>query len=66
MQTSISDAKRSNSIQDTAAERLSRLYVDVRASYGRAAIQAAILLNGALLSPCSHFWEISPLPNKPR
>ena len=30
------------SIQDTAAERLSRLYVDVRASYGLAAIQAAL------------------------
>jgi hypothetical protein len=31
---------------DTAAERWSRLYVDVRASYGRAAINAALLLNG--------------------
>ena len=46
MLSSISNAKRSSSIQDTAAERWSRLYVDVRASYGRAAIQAAILLNG--------------------
>ena len=46
MQSSISNAKRSSSIQDTAAERWSRLYVDVRASYGRAAIQAALLLNG--------------------
>src|SRR5215469_16489374 len=46
MQSSISDAKRSNSIQDTAAERWSRLYVDVRASYGRASIQSALLLNG--------------------
>ena len=46
MPSSISDAKRSSSIQDTAAERWARLYVDVRASYGRAAIQAALLLNG--------------------
>src|SRR5262249_3143313 len=46
MQSSISNANRSNSIQDPAAERWSRLYVDVRASYGRAAIQAALLLNG--------------------
>ena len=46
MPSSISNAKRSNSIQDTAAERWSRLYVDVRASYGRAAIQAALYLNG--------------------
>ena len=42
-------------IQDTAAERWSRLYADVRASYGRAAIQAALLLNGELLSPCLAF-----------
>ena len=42
----IRNAKQSVSIQDTAAERWSRLYVDVRASYGRAAIQAALLLNG--------------------
>jgi hypothetical protein len=46
MSSSISNAKRSNSIQDTAAERWSRLYVEVRASYGRASIQAALLLNG--------------------
>ena len=46
MQNSASRAKRSNSIHDTAAEQLSRVYIDVRASYGRAAIQAAILLNG--------------------
>ena len=46
MPSSISNAKRFNSIQDTAAERWSRLYVDVRASYGRASIQAALLLNG--------------------
>jgi hypothetical protein len=46
MPTSIRKAKRSNSIQDTAAERRSRLYVDVRASYGRASIQSALLLNG--------------------
>jgi hypothetical protein len=44
MQSSISDA--ANAVQDTASERWSRLYVDVRASYGRAAIQAALLLNG--------------------
>jgi hypothetical protein len=35
-----------NSIRDTEEERWSRLYVDVRASYGRAAIEAALLLNG--------------------
>jgi len=35
-----------HSTQDSAAERWSRLYVDVRASYGRAAIEAALLLNG--------------------
>jgi hypothetical protein len=35
---------KSGSIQDTAAERWSRLYVDVRASYGRAAIQAAFMI----------------------
>ena len=46
MQSSISDAKRANAVQDTASERWSRFYADVRASYGRAAIQAAILLNG--------------------
>jgi len=46
MRSSISDAKRANAVQDTASERWSRLYADVRASYGRAAIQAAILLNG--------------------
>jgi hypothetical protein len=46
MPTSIRNAKRSNSIRDTAAERWSRLYVDVRASYGRASIQSALLLNG--------------------
>ena len=37
---------RSNRTQDTAAERWSRLYADVRASYGRASIQSAVLLNG--------------------
>ena len=36
----------SSSIQDSAEERWSRLYVDVRASYGRASIQSALLLNG--------------------
>jgi hypothetical protein len=46
MSSTIRNAE-SGSIQDTAAERWSRLYVDVRASYGRAAIQAALLLNGA-------------------
>ena len=66
MRSSISDAKRANAVQDTASERWSRLYADVRASYGRAAIQAAILLNEGLLSPCLRFWEISQLPNKPR
>lgn len=47
MSSTIRNAKQSASIQDTAAERWSRLYVDVRASYGRASIQAALLLNGA-------------------
>jgi hypothetical protein len=37
---------RSSSIKDTAEERWSRLYVDVRASYGRASIQSALFLNG--------------------
>jgi hypothetical protein len=46
MPTSIKNAKRSNSVRDTAAERWSRVYVDVRASYGRASIQSALLLNG--------------------
>jgi hypothetical protein len=46
MPTSIKNAKRSNSIRDTAAERWSRVYMDVRASYGRASIQSALLLNG--------------------
>ena len=46
MSSTIRNAKQSVSI-DTAAERWSRLYVDVRASYGRAAIQAALFLNGA-------------------
>jgi hypothetical protein len=44
MPSSISNAKRADPIQDTAAEWWSRLYVD--ASYGRASIQAALLLNG--------------------
>ena len=34
MSSTIRNAKQSVSIKDTAAERLSRLYVDVRASYG--------------------------------
>ena len=46
MPTCLRNAKSSNSIRDTAAERWSRLYVDVRASYGRASIQSALLLNG--------------------
>jgi hypothetical protein len=46
MPTTISNTRRSHLIQDTAAQRWSRLYVDVRASYGRAAIQSALLLNG--------------------
>jgi hypothetical protein len=46
MPSSIGDLKSSKSFQDTATERWSRLYVDVRASYGRASIQAALLLNG--------------------
>jgi hypothetical protein len=45
-QRSVRTAKRPNLLQDTAAERWSRLYVDIRASYGRAAIQAALFLNG--------------------
>ena len=46
MASSVFSAKRFNSVRDTAAERWSRLYVDVRASYGRASIQSALLLNG--------------------
>jgi hypothetical protein len=46
MSTSIRNANRSDLIRDSAAERWSRLYVDVRASYGRASIQSALLLNG--------------------
>ncbi len=46
MPTSIRNARSSKSIRDTAAERWSRLYVDVRAGYGRASIQSALLLNG--------------------
>jgi hypothetical protein len=42
----LGESAMTHSIQDTAAERWSRLYVDVRASYGRAAIQAALFLNG--------------------
>jgi hypothetical protein len=40
------NTKRTHSVHDTAAERWSRLYIDVRAGYGRAAIQAALFLNG--------------------
>ncbi len=46
MPTSIRNAKRANSLRDTAAGELSRVYVDVRASYGRASIQSALLQNG--------------------
>ena len=49
--SSPSNTKRT-SIRDTPAERWSRLYVDVRAGYGRAAIQAALFLSGRALSPC--------------
>ena len=61
MSSTIRNAE-SGSIQDTAAERWSRLYVDVRASYGRAAIQAALLLTGQLLSRCSRFWQSRHCP----
>ena len=46
MASPTSSARRSNSIPDTAEERWSRLYADARASYGRASIQSALLLNG--------------------
>jgi hypothetical protein len=46
-----SNTKRTYSIRDTPAERWSRLYVDVRAGYGRAAIQAALFLNGSAPLP---------------
>jgi hypothetical protein len=46
MTSSISNAERTSPDRDTAAERWSRLYADIRASYGRASIQAALLLNG--------------------
>ena len=46
MASPISRARRFNLIQDTATERWSRLCADVRASYGRASIQSALLLNG--------------------
>jgi hypothetical protein len=44
--SSQSDAKRTTSIHDSLAERWSRLYVAVRDGYRRAAIQAALFLNG--------------------
>ena len=44
--SSTSSAKRTNPIHDSSSERWSYLYVNVRAAYGRAAIQTAILLNG--------------------
>jgi hypothetical protein len=50
--SSPSNTKRTYSIRDTPAERWSHLYVDVRAGYGRAAIQAALFLNRSALSPC--------------
>jgi hypothetical protein len=46
MRSTISNVKRPSSVQDIAAEQWSRLYVDIRASYGRASIQSALLLNG--------------------
>ena len=46
MPSRTSTARRFNPIEDTAKERWSRLYVNIRASYGRAAIQSALLLNG--------------------
>jgi hypothetical protein len=46
MSSTVRNARQSDSTHDTAAEQWSRLYVDVRASYGRASIQAAILVNG--------------------
>ena len=46
-----SNTKRTYSIRDTPAERWSRLYVDVRAGHGRAAIQAALFLNGSAPLP---------------
>jgi hypothetical protein len=61
-----SNTKRTYSIGDTPAERWYGLYVDVRAGYGRAAIQAALFLNRSALSPCQHFSAISPSPPSQR
>jgi hypothetical protein len=47
---SIRDTRRSGGL--ASMSRWSRLYVDVRAGYDRAAIQAALFLNGSALSPC--------------
>jgi hypothetical protein len=44
--SSQSGTKRTYSFHDSPAEEWSRLYVGVRAGYGRAAIQAALFLNG--------------------
>ena len=51
--SSPSNTKRTYSTRDTPAEQWYRLYVDVRAGYGRAAIQAALFLNRALCRPAS-------------
>ena len=44
--SSTSSAKRTDPIHDSSSEKWSYLYVNIRAAYGRAAIQTAILLNG--------------------
>ena len=54
MPSSRSNFKSSKLIQDTAAEQWSRLYVDVRASYGRASIQSALLLT---IDKLNGFWD---------
>jgi hypothetical protein len=50
--SSQSDAKRTYSVHDAPAEQWSRLYVGVRAGYGRAAIQAALFSTAAQPSLC--------------
>ena len=44
--SSTSGAKPANPIHDSSSEKWSYLYINIRAAYGRAAIQTAILLNG--------------------
>ena len=76
MPSSRSNLKSSKLIQDTAAEQWSRLYVDVRASYGRASIQSALLLtidklNGfwdgfAATTPAEMMLNLFPSPRSPR